>query len=70
MHRNRYTQEIGVDADIKIVPLPYALLLFGVVAVAIWYGAGLLQSRFDERQAAKKLSVAVEAPARTSVAKK
>ncbi len=72
MHRNSYTKEIGVDAGTKTIPFRYAVVLLGIIAVGIWYGAGVLQTRFDERQAAKKMAAAAEASANvhSSVAKK
>ncbi len=70
MHRSSYTRELGLEAHDKVVPWPYVAILFALVAVGVWRGAGQLQARMDERHESERLSAAAEAPVRATLARK
>lgn len=68
MHRNRYTQEIGMESEPKNVPWPVACVLLGALAIGVWYGAKMLPSRGESHHGGAKAAVS-EVQAAPSLAK-
>jgi hypothetical protein len=54
-----YTEEIGLNSNQRMVPLPYAIVILAAMALASWFGYTVLKSNASHHQGIAKGSTPV-----------
>jgi hypothetical protein len=63
-----YTKEVGIDSGEKVIPWPYVVALFALVAAGAWYGIAEVRAGTKKEPEVKQAATA-NVPANTLASK-